>query len=259
VGWSFFGFFILIFVIPFAHAEPIAITISDGMEKVIFDGRWTFAKEWKQSSLETIHTESNAALIHIRTAHLNNFIYVMLNAVSDKTIDFNQDEATVCFDSNYNQNSKTQSNAYCFVIKLGSDKPVTLQSTDNSKEFIVVENHIELIAVADSSDENDRYSKVPHATYEFRIPIELIDRTDRYGFFVKVFDFSNSMTYTWPPEIVLESNSDIPSPAKWGLIYSPDKSLPEYDLPILVLILGTLSAVILSSKIKKINLFYLNR
>ena len=137
VGGALFCFFILIFVIPFAHAEPIAITISDGMENVIFDGKWTFAKEWKQSSLETIHNESNAALIHIRTAHLNNFIYVMLNVVSDKTIDFNQDEATVCFDSNYDQNSKTESNAYCFVIELGSDKPVTMQSTDNSEELVL--------------------------------------------------------------------------------------------------------------------------
>ncbi len=44
-----------------------------------------------------------------------------------------------------------------------------------------------------------------------------------------------------------------------GLIFSPDKSLPEYDLPILVLILGSLCAILFSSKNKRLNLFYLNR
>jgi len=79
-----------------------------------------------------------------------------------------------------------------------------------------------------------------------------------YGFYVGVFDHSKSQTFTFPSEIDFE-NSDIPSPAKWGIIYSPDKSLPEYDLPILVLLLGTFSIILFSWKNKKLNLSYLNR
>jgi len=241
---------------PSAYAQSIPITKSSGMEKVVFDGKWTFATEWKMSSKNTIQTESNN--IYIRTAHLDNFIYVMFDVIADKTIDNNQDNAIVCFDAKNNQSMHPDNNDFCFSIKLGSNNAVTLQGTGISEGFKVVENHPDLIAVGASSDENDRYSQVPHASYEFRIPIELLERTDHYGFYVQVFDFTESITYTWPSEINLE-NSDIPSPDKWGLIYSPDKSLPEYDLPIVVLLLGTFSIILFSWKNKKLNLSYLNR
>ncbi len=253
-----FCFFILILFTPLAYAQSIPITLSDRMDQVIFDGKWSFTLEWKWSSLDKIQDESNMDLVYIRTAHQDDFIYVMLNVESDKTIDYNQDEAVLCFEAK-NESINPENNYYCFVIKLGSDKPVTLQGSSTLEGFKVVENHSDLIAVAAASDENDRYSKIPHTTYEFRIPIELVKRTDQYGFLVKVFDFTNSKTYTWPSEINLESHSEIPSPEKWGIIYSPDKSLPEYELPILVLILGTLGIILVSLKNKKQNLFYLFR
>jgi len=147
-----------------------------------------------------------------------------------------------------------KSNDFCFMIKLGSDKVVTFQGKQ-SEGFQVVPNHDSLIGIGGISDENDRYSKLPHGVYEFRIPIELLERSDQYGFYAHVFDFTESATYTWPSEIDMESNSDIPSPDSWGIIYSPDKSLPEYDLPILILILGTFSMILLTSKSKSLNLF----
>jgi len=249
-------FFCIVFAMPLVFAQStIPITKSDSMDLVVFDGRWTIPQEWKPSSDEIIRNST----IHIRTAHQDNFIYVMLDAVTHTTIDNNKDFAMVCFDAKSDQSVKPDANDYCFKLYLGSDKAFTFQGTDQSGEFNSVKNHVDLIAVAAASDENDRYSQVPHGSYEFRIPIELLGRTDHYGFYVEVFDFTNSTTYTWPKEINFESNSDIPSPAKWGLIYSPDKSLPEYDLPLLVLILGSISAIILSSKNKKLNLIYINR
>ena len=223
------------------------------MDEVIFDGKWTFTKEWKPTS------EDGTGGAFLRSAHQDNFIYLLLDVYQDNTIDTNKDHAIVCFDTKNDQNAKPDDNDYCFMAKLGEDKAVTLQGSQVSGEFKVIENHVDLIAVGTTSDENDKYSKVPHVSYEFRIPIELLGRTDVYGFYVGVFDFTKSQTQPWPGEIVLESSSEIPSPAKWGIIYSPDKSLPEYDLPIVVLILGSISAIILSSKNKKLNLFYLNR
>jgi len=241
---------------PLAYAQSIPITISGNMDKVIFDGEWTFRTEWKQSSYTDFSTESET--IYLRTAHQGDFVYILIDFVSDNTIDNNEDWAVVCFDTKNEQNTKPDENDYCFMIKLGSDKVVTLQGNE-SEELVAVKNHVDLIGIGGISGEHDRYSNIPHTAYEFKIPIELLERTDHYGFYVGVFDFTKSETYTWPPEIDLDSNSDIPSPAKWGIIYSPDKSLPEYDLPILVLILGSISAIILSSKNKKLNLFYLNR
>jgi len=248
-----FCFFVAVFVAPLAYAQ-IPITISNEMDKVEFDGRWTFLREWKQSSYNDI---VDPGRVVIRTAHQDNYIYIMLDAIADTTIDNTKDNAMVCFDAKSDQSLKPDSNDYCFKIRLGSDKAFTLQGSD-SGEFKPAGNHKDLIAVGGVSDENDKYSKVPHPTYEFRIPIELLERTNTYGFYLQVFDNSNAKTYSWPPGIIFE-NSEIPSPAKWGIIYSPDKSLPEYDLPILVLILGSISAIILSSKNKKLNLFYLYR
>ncbi len=250
-----FCIFTLIFGMPIAYAQSIPITISGSMDKVIFDGQWTFTKEWKESSYDEIKTDSG--IIYLRSAHQDNFIYILLDVVPDKTIDNDEDWGIICFDTKNDKNIKPDENDFCFMIKLGSNKVVTLQGKQ-SEGLVAVKNHADLIGVGGISGEYDRYSKTPHAAYEFRIPIELLERTNQYGFYVGVFDFTKSKTYTWPSEIDLE-NSEIPSPAQWGLIFSPDKSLPEYDLPILVLILGSLSAVLLSSKNKKLNLFYLNR
>jgi len=239
---------------PLAQAQSIPITKSENMNKVVFDGKWTFFAEWKPSSIDFMGEADN---IYIRSAHHENFIYILLDVILDTTIEKNKDYAMVCFDTKTDQSVKPDSNDYCFMVQLGSDKALTFQGSDQTGELKIIKNHADLIAIGESSDENDRYSKVPHASYEFRIPIELLERTDSYGFYIEVFDNSKIKTYTWPTEIESE-NSDIPSPDKWGIIYSPDKSLPEYELPVLVLIVGALGVILLSSRYKQ-NLFYVKR
>jgi len=247
-------FFVVVFTAPLAFAESnIPITKSDSMDKVVFDGKWTFPKEWKQSSFNNILVPSE---IVIRTAHQDNYIYVMLDAVTDTTIDNSKDNAMVCFDAKSDQSEKPDSNDFCFKILLGSNKAFTLQGSD-SGEFKPVGNHEDLIAVGGTSDENDRYSRIPHPTYEFRIPIEFLERTDTYGIYIQVFDYSDSTTYSWPSEIIIE-NPEIPSPAKWGIIFSPDKSLPEYELPMLVLVIGILSSIFVFYRVRKITFIYSN-
>jgi len=70
-------FFVAVFSIPLAYAQStIPITKSDYMDKVEFDGRWTFLSEWKPSS----HTDLvDPGHMVIRTAHQDNYIYVMLD------------------------------------------------------------------------------------------------------------------------------------------------------------------------------------
>ena len=92
--------------------------------------------------------------------------------------------------------------------------------------------------------------KKPHANYEFKIPIELFERSDNYGFFLSVYDASLDRFYSWPQNNTRENLSDIPPTSQWGDIVSPDKSLPEYPLPILVLSILILTILILQSKLK---------
>jgi len=244
-------FSVSIFGMPLSQAQSIPITQSDYMDRVVFDGKWSFFQEWKPTSLDFMG--DNNQQIFIRTAHQDNYIYILLDSVVDTTIDKNKDHAMVCFDTKIEQSENPDSNDYCFKVQLGSDKALTFQGSNQTGELKIIKNHADLIAIGESSDENDRYSKVPHASYEFRIPIELLERTDSYGFYIEVYDNSQTKTYTWPSELESE-NSDIPSPAKWGIIYSPDKSLPEYDVPMLVLVIGIFLIILLSIKSRGYNL-----
>jgi len=82
----------------FAISEPILITISPSMEHVIFDGKWTNNLEWKQSSHNMYAYDNGEMIIHLRTAHFGDYIYVFVDPVNDLTLDEKMDEATICFD-----------------------------------------------------------------------------------------------------------------------------------------------------------------
>jgi hypothetical protein len=250
----FLAVFVFLMLTPsLAYAQSIPITISADMNHVIFDGKWTFVQEWKSTSLTEMQTED--AIIYIRTAHLENFLYVMIDAVADTSINNSDDTSTVCFNTLLDTNT-TSNISYCFVLRLGDNTATTLIGSNTTTQFEIVNNHKDLIAIASASDQNDRYTKIPHGSYEFKIPLELLGRSDKYNFYASVFDFEKSKTYTWPPDV--NSDSGIPSIQKWGLLYSPDKSLPEYEVPMLILILSILVAIFLSSK-NRLSLSYYKR
>ena len=77
--------------------EEILITKSFDINKVIFDGIWTFETEWKRSSLEIINTDNGP--IYIRIAHQDEFVYVMVNVESDKHPNKGFDKTIMCFDT----------------------------------------------------------------------------------------------------------------------------------------------------------------
>ena len=99
----FIFFLIIILPIPSVFAQSIPITQSSSMDKIIFDGKWTFPQEWKQSSYDEIITESD--IIPLRTAHQGNFIYILVDVVPDITIDNNDDSTLVCFDAKNEKNT----------------------------------------------------------------------------------------------------------------------------------------------------------
>ena len=232
------SFLISVGLIPVYGSESIMISISPTMDQAIFDGKWTNFKEWKKSSLNTL-TYDDGMVIQLRTAHQDNFVYVLADVVSDKTPDKGQDRAVICFDTGNEKSTIADENDYCFYASLSGKTQKILQGgspiivTSNFKQISSPEGYIGLGEV---SDENDRYSKIPHATYEFRIPTDFIGRSNLYGFYLGVYDHNSKTVYNWPTDITVEHYRDIPSPDKWGEIISPDKSLPEFNLPLLILI-----------------------
>lgn len=225
--------------------EPILITSSLQMEKVIFDGKWTFPAEWKASSLNEFTYDGMRIIL--RSAHQDNFIYFYVDVLSDQTFNKGSDNATICIDGKNNKNLISDHDDFCFSSTLGNKQGVVFQGGSINAitgNFEKIPNPENFIGLGNISDENNRYTKEPHVSYEFKIPIYLIERSDNYGFFLSVYDASSQSFYTWPYESLRENFFQIPSPNTWGDIVSPDKSLPELSLPLIVLIISIFTIII---------------
>lgn len=219
------------------NTKNILITKSNSMKEINFDGKWTFYSEWKQTSWNLIKSDENA-IFHLRTAHQGDFIYILIDAIIDTNANIGSDKATVCIDSKNNKSKFFDSNDYCFIVQLEEKNFIdallnkqynfVIQEDLQSESFEKVEKIKvkDFIGIGTMSDKEDKYSEISHASYEFKIPIELLGRSDNYGFYVNVFDANSNIVYSWPEDIKLE-NFDIPNPSLWGNLISPDKSLLE--------------------------------
>ena len=170
------------------------------MENIIFDGKWSDSLEWKQSSLESISTEGME--INLRFAHYEQFIYVLIDAEDKTHLNFEKDFAIICFDSENDKSVTFDSNDFCFKLTFGSNSGETLQGNSSENNFSKIDNHNDLILISSQSGEHNRYSDKPHGVYEFRIPIELINRSNNYGFFMMFHD-EQDKTYSWPTDLVI--------------------------------------------------------
>ena len=236
-------------------APAILISYSSTIEKAVFDGKWTESSEWKQSSWDIIKFQKTDS-VHIRSAHQGDFIYILLDVVADQTFDHISDNALVCIDSKNDKTNIAGDDDYCFQSSLDAKQGTVYQGGSPiamNGYFKKILNTDGFIGVGSKSDQYNKYSKIPHVSYEFKIPLELFGRSDIYGFYVYVYDASTSQYYSWPGEVTPSSTFDIPSPSKWGLLVSPDKSIPEFELPFLALI-PAIFLVIYLSRISTIRL-----
>jgi hypothetical protein len=236
-------------------AEEIMITASEKISHVIFDGKWTTELEWKPSSFNEIRQPQVA----IRSAHHDEFIYLMIDVLQDRTLDLHSDRAMVCFDTLNDKSKIPNEDDYCFSVTTGSQNGVTINGggiSINKSFFKKIVNNNDFIAVGAISDENDRYEKIPHSSYEFKIPLEVIGRSDNYGFLVYITDTNRDHPIMWPEGITVEKPNRIPSPSEWGNLVSPDKSLPEFGMPLMIIVF---SIVLISmfTKLRKSNLYIL--
>lgn len=238
--------------------DPILISITSDLDQVIFDGKWTHVNEWKKSSYNHL-TFDDGSEIHLRTAHQENFLYVHINAVFDRKLDKGSDSAIVCFDTNNDKNKVSQTDDYCFSTSLGRNSYFTYQGGNVSAIngfFKKIINHKDFVAIGEMSDKFDRYSKTPHASYEFKIPLDVLGRSDNYGFYISVFDAHTQNNYSWPYNIEKKSLLTISSPSQWGDLISPDKSLPEFNLTTVHFLL--ISLIVFITVFPKFNLSKLN-
>ena len=225
-----------------AIAQELLITISDTMEDVIFDGKWTHKTEWKHSSLDSI--TSDIMDIKLRHAHQGDFIYFLIDFISDTNLENGEDKAMICLNPKENPNPDTQ---FCFITILNTEYSSIIKRTANSESFEEIEKPEDFIANSTVSDKHDRYSSTPHTSYEFKIPLELVGRSNVYGLYLAAYDAHSNNTFTHPLQTEPVSFDLIPDTNNWAKLVSPDKSLPEFHWIIFV-ILSSFTLVIFLSR-----------
>lgn len=239
--------------------NQILITKSFTMDKIIFDGKWSFYTEWKQSSLNTL-SYGDGTVLQLRTAHQGDFLYVFVDDVYATNWNKGSDKAVVCIDGNDDRNLAADTSDYCFVSVLEGKQSFVLQGgspigfTNNFEKIPIPDG---FIGIGSVSDKNDRYTSVSHPSYEFRIPIELFGRSGVYGFYVGVYHSQSNKIYSWPQELNLNTSLQIPSPDKWGELISPDKSLPEFQWAFIPLVVAVIFSIYLART--KMSLLYSHR
>ncbi len=67
--------------------------------------------------------------------------------------------------------------------------------------FTKIPNDENFVAIGTASDKFDRYSTTPHASYEFKIPLDVIGRSNNYGFYISAYDTDPQNHYSWPYDI----------------------------------------------------------
>ena len=233
------------FIVNEAFAEePIWILESEAFHNI--DGKWTFVSEWKEAADVQLSYNNGGKLI-LRIAHDRNYIHVLVDHLGDISPNKGEDKAIICLNGN-SKNTKPEKNDYCFIVTLGRINPVVLQGGSPS---IVKSNFKRIFETGFEGmggvTVTDRYSVIPHVTYEFKIPVDLVGRSNEYQFYVAVYE-SDNYVLTWPKYITLKNNFVIPPPSNWGTMISPDKSLPEFHFLYFVFFVPLLMIVILRTQ-----------
>jgi hypothetical protein len=242
----------ILFCPSLSYGVPqILTTYRDDGNATIWDGKWTFTQEWKRTSEDIVqYVDGNE--LSVKTGHDHKNLYVFLDFITQHVFRKHSDYGLVCIVVNQTSESRPQNDDYCFLSPLGSHNPLTFQGGGDLAEtnyFVKIENDPELIAVGGISDDHDRYSPIPHTSYEFRIPIvKLVGSSDIYGFYVAVYNSHDGLSYSWPQNITNSSFPTVPPPSSWGQLISPDKSLPEFPLPSLMMISSMILVIYVSKR-----------
>jgi len=254
---NFMKFLLILFLSLFvlgidsAFADTVFTTQSPILDVLTFDGKWYLPYEWKQST-EQVITYPDGTQLAIRIAHDYQNLYFFIDFISDTKIDKGADRATICLDVKNDKAKFANDDDFCFMIALFGKNVIVLQGGSPlhfTSNFYSVSNTEGAIGVGSISANDNRYTHIPHSSYEFSVPIDLVGRTDIYGFYVGVYEASSKTVYSWPQQITLDRQNQIPSPSQWGELVSPDKSIPEFGFPFLALI-PSLILILIITRIK---------
>ncbi len=213
------------------------------------DGYWTSSSEWKTGT-ETIQNYDDDTTLVIRAMRDLDNVYVLLEMPKDRVVD---GTGGICFDTASDGGAYMNPDDHCYV------RGTTLRAYQGDGRTTLMQQmplDPDVLSERGLSGANSPYESDEHVTYEFKVPFDVIGEHDRYGFYV-IYDTVGQSTnftyyYSWP-DSKNASFLRVNSPRAWGIITTSDQVVPEFPLPALGAIAGTvgLVAVITRSRFVK--------
>jgi hypothetical protein len=158
------------------------------------DGKWTVPSEWNETT--AVESEKNGSKMYILAQRDSNFVYVMADVVGDRTTPSDSRlthyNLLMIFDRDNYQGDTTLRNkeigigtslAYVNGTQINSNFGSQVWTYDNQSNAVDVVTPIGYNSSVGFSSTNDPFdSNHGHRIYEFRIPISLLHKSDKYGF-----------------------------------------------------------------------------
>ena len=240
----------IVFHFPVIYADELFITFTDADSEIILDGKWSHTHEWKKSS-ETIITQDNQKLFALRYAHNYEQIFVLIDVIDDTSVNSLKDKSLLCFEAKTTESSIVDKpKTYCFEKIFDGSLVTQIKNMEIlESNYEKIKNPTSVVATSGLSDQNDRYSKTPHISYEFQIPIDVIGRSNVYSVYVEIFDAETDSIMTWPSNPGV-TESFLANSTAWGKMISPDKSIPEFPSPLIVFAILTVTILVIQLKLK---------
>nr|MDO8132848.1 hypothetical protein [Candidatus Njordarchaeum guaymaensis] len=242
------GRFLAVFVVltffaqfmVYAYGIPQKGTLLCGrsVNPVAVDGKWTSASEWVDSAEEKIVSDTKT--VYIRIKHDNEYIYVLLDFVTDSVIEYAEqmtpekpyDGAAIVLDTNDDGGGAPHIDDYLFGVRWNSPTTyfqMTRKGTGSGWSDWLP-NPEGFIGASSMDSSNDPYNPSPHLIYELRVPIFYIGQKTVYGAGIFATDgfpptLANLFFIGWPHPSIL---ADLMNPNGWGDLNMTETIIPEF-------------------------------
>ena len=205
------------------------LVIPEAIKATQIDGMWSTKTEWTDAS-ETKIVE-NRLTAYLRAKYDERFVYILIDFISDQSLERSGDWAVVCFDTKGDDSNTPLADDYCFyrATRAGEFRSGIMQG--NGKGWTIIEEAEvidEFKARMRYSHLNDPYeSKNNHVSYELKIPIGSKALDEKMRFYVYANDGYYNNFVEWPTNaggkqfaISFPTIKDVlAGPNNWGSVY----------------------------------------
>lgn len=188
------------------------------------DGKWTTSSEWNEAT--AIGLGKNDSKMYVLTQHDSNFVYVMADIVSDHTTPsdsqlmrynflmlFDRDDYKGDIALGNKEIGIGTSLAYLNGTQIGSNFGSPVWTYDNQSAAVDIVTPAGYNSSVGFSSTNDPFdSSQDHRIYEFRIPVSLLHKSDKYGFSLQAHACHSQILaaqctpiylLTWPADAIM--------------------------------------------------------